>query len=88
MARQAALEEFQVSDEVQKVIGPAAERYVETRDQRMGLLKTEVELRDDLLKMMNANDLKEYSVNGYSIQVVEAEKVKVIKEKTGYDDED
>jgi hypothetical protein len=56
----------------------AAENYAEVRDERMALLKQEVDLQESLLKLMKKHDRVSYRRDGIKITVVEkSEKVRV-----------
>jgi hypothetical protein len=59
-------------------IREAAERYVESRDERMELTKDEVKHHDILLGIMKRHKQKALVVDGLAIEIVfEKEKVKV-----------
>jgi hypothetical protein len=56
----------------------AAEAYADVRDQRMELTLQEVQLKEELLKLMESHGKTSYVHDGYDIKVVmEAKKVKV-----------
>ncbi|HRQ74089.1 MAG TPA: hypothetical protein PLU35_13775 [Phycisphaerales bacterium] len=74
-AEQAALIDTQHPED--KAIIQAAERYRALRDDRMGLLKDEIEARTRLLDMMHAASLTVYEHGDLRIEVVSTEKVKV-----------
>ena len=62
----------------------AAEDYAEVRDKRMALTTDEVELKEELLKLMHAHDKTRYFHAGIEIRVVakdETVKVKIAKDK-------
>jgi hypothetical protein len=62
----------------------AAEAYAEGRDERMALLKDEVEMKNSLLKLMHKYGKKTYNHAGIEIEVVskdEMVRVKVQKDE-------
>lgn len=63
-------------------IDSLADLYMEKRDERMAALKEEVELNDQLDKLMKDNRLTVYEYNGKVVTVNTVEKVKVSKKKT------
>ena len=55
-----------------------AEKYVDVRDERMGLTEKEVELKEGLLALMKKNKKQVYKYDGLEIRVVHSdESVKV-----------
>jgi hypothetical protein len=76
-----------VGPETIPAIEGLAEQYVEARDRRMNVLKSEIELKKDLTKAMKEHELTEYRYDGHVVVLEGGEpklKVKSIKD----DDED
>ena len=68
-----------------KAIDNATEAYVEIRDSRMALTKTEVAKRDTVLRLMKEHDLTSYEYDGKVVSIVNGEpkvKVKTKKDET------
>ncbi len=63
----------------------AAEAYVEVRDRRMALTESEVELKDKLLTMMDANGKVVYHRDGIEIRVVPKDRTVKVKVKKDED---
>ena len=72
-------------DQVNSELTKLAEQYVEKRDQRMDLLKKEVEKKNDLITMMQALKLTEYHDEEANLTISLKNEVK-IKVKIGSDD--
>jgi hypothetical protein len=64
-----------------------AEEYVEVRNERMSLLKKEVELQGELAELMKKHKLRNYEYDGQTVEVVNKEKVKVRRKKDDDDEE-
>ena len=66
-------------------IDKAAEAYLEVRDQRIKLTKSETETRSGLIAVMRQHERATYRYNGRTISIETKDKVKVLKDK---DEED
>ncbi len=70
-------------------IDQQAEEYVTFRDERMRLLKLEIEAQDKLLDLMKKNKLKTYQFDGADVIIVPGqEKVKVKRKKEASDEDE
>ena len=62
-------------------IDKAAEEYVDIRDERMGLQKSETSRHDHLLGLMREAGLNEYEFDGSIVRLTSTSKVKVKRKK-------
>lgn len=69
---------------IKEIVG-AAEDYVDARDRRMALLKTEIAHRDNLVNLMKKHGLTEYEFDGQKVEfestTTEKIRVRLIKSK-------
>lgn len=91
MAKKKSQKAFQdMEPEEIKEIREAAEDYVEARDERMDLTKTESEKSDILLKLMRKYRKDRIQMEGLRVEVVEGDakvKVKMRKDEEADDGE-
>jgi len=73
-------------DQVNSELTKLAEQYVEKRDQRLDVLKKEVEKKNDLITMMQALKLTEYHDEEANLTISLKNEVK-IKVKIGSEDD-
>jgi hypothetical protein len=88
MARAKQQPLMDVKPKEHKDVIAVAERYVDKRDDRMALLKEEVELKDELIKVMEKHKLEEYVYDGLKITLVKSDKVSVKVKVQKDEDED
>jgi len=69
-------------------IDAAAESFVEVRDERMSLGKTEKERKAILHALMKKNGMTSYEYDGKKVEIESKEKVRVRKAKEGEDGHD
>lgn len=86
MAKQGKLEGFvAVEDEEIEV---AVQKYVDKRDARMKLTEVEVQARTGLIEVLKKHKRKAISINGYLVEVINEEKVRVRKASSKDDNEE
>lgn len=76
-----------VEEATDAMLTKAAEKYVDARDERMALLKKEVELKETLIGMMRVRRIKTYHDDEANLSIVLESKTS-IKVKIGGEDED
>lgn len=70
-----------------KEIDEAADSYVSLRDKRMKMLAKEVEAKGELEEIMKKHELKTYTYEDKTVELVPSEKVKVRKVKDADEEE-
>jgi hypothetical protein len=75
-----------VEEATDAMLTEAAEEYVSARDDRMALLKKEVDLKETLIGMMRARRIKTYHDDEANLSIVLESKTS-LKVKIGSDDE-